>query len=200
MNYGEEIAYWYFRLNGFFPITNFVINRSSEIDYSSDCDLLAIRLPYVYEEIGGTPEDWDDNLIKQLGFDLPLGVICEVKTGSYELEDVFRTQYVKYSIGRLGLVPKINISDVSKSLEGKLLIEVKEKYRICKLLIANQQKESVSFFYRSLDSVEDFINDRVRKYPAEKYADRMFFGSVSFQQTIHRIHREVVLRAKSKSA
>src|SRR5208283_1256962 len=83
MNYGEEIAYWYLRLNGFFPITNFVIHRSERIPHTSDCDVLAVRMPDVYEEIGGKPEDWDQDFAMELGFDRVLGVICEVKTGGY---------------------------------------------------------------------------------------------------------------------
>jgi hypothetical protein len=63
MNYGETLAYWYLRLNGFFPLRNFVLhplNGSEANDrYTADSDLLAIRFPYVYEEIGGQPEDWD---------------------------------------------------------------------------------------------------------------------------------------------
>ena len=27
MNFAEELVYWYLRLNGFFPITNFVLHR-----------------------------------------------------------------------------------------------------------------------------------------------------------------------------
>ena len=27
MNFGESLAYWYFRLNGFIPLTNFVLHR-----------------------------------------------------------------------------------------------------------------------------------------------------------------------------
>jgi hypothetical protein len=48
MNYGETNAYWYLRLNGFFLINNFVIHRTDEIAYSSDIDILGIRLPYVF--------------------------------------------------------------------------------------------------------------------------------------------------------
>src|SRR5947209_243595 len=107
MNYGEEIAYWYLRLNGFFPITNFVIHRSSRVTQTSDCDLLALRTPNVYEEIGGTPEDWDADLAKFLDFDRKtIGVICEVKTGRYALNEIFRPRHVEYSIGRLGLIPR----------------------------------------------------------------------------------------------
>ena len=43
MNYGEEISYWYFRLNGFFPLVNFVVHRTEETRYSTDIDLLAVR-------------------------------------------------------------------------------------------------------------------------------------------------------------
>lgn len=90
MNYGEEIAYWYLRLNGFFPITNFVIHRSQDIEHRSDIDVLAVRLPYVYEEVGGNPDDWDVSLINQLDFNHGLGVICEVKTGEHSVSDLFR--------------------------------------------------------------------------------------------------------------
>src|SRR5688572_18351639 len=106
MNYGEAIAYWYLRLNGFFPITNFVIHHSSKVRHSSDCDVLAIRLPFVYEEIGGNEDDWDESLSKELGFDHTIGVICEVKTGAYRLENIFRPEYIAYSIARLGFMPK----------------------------------------------------------------------------------------------
>ena len=190
MNYGEEIVYWYLRLNGFFPITNFVIHRSSKIKHSADCDLLAIRFPFVYEEIGGKPEDWDKSLVEELGLDHTVGVICEVKTGAYDMKDIFRPEYVNYAIGRLGFVPLGNIDSVAEQLNNAASLETQAGYRIIKLLIANDKKESAGFIYRSLNSAEDFIEKRVRDYPQEKYADRMYFGSELFQHTIHRINRE----------
>lgn len=107
MNYGEEIAYWYLRLNGFFPISNFVIHRSSKVKRTSDCDLLALRTSHVYEEIGGRPEDWDAELANLLDFDKKIiGVICEVKTGHYSLKDIFRPTHIDYSVGRLAVAPR----------------------------------------------------------------------------------------------
>ena len=38
-NYGEELAYWYLRLNGFFLIENFVIHNQ-EHENGSDVDML----------------------------------------------------------------------------------------------------------------------------------------------------------------
>lgn len=78
MNYGEELAYWYLRLNGFFPIARFVVHRSKHAANSSDIDLLAVRLPNVYEPVGGLPDDWDPWLRDQLNFEMQLGVIWRV--------------------------------------------------------------------------------------------------------------------------
>ena len=30
MNFAEQLVYWYLRLNGFFPITNFVLHHGAE--------------------------------------------------------------------------------------------------------------------------------------------------------------------------
>lgn len=83
MNYAETLAYWYLRLNGFFPLKNFVLHSSRREERlgregaeqnegyipGADCDLIAVRFPHVYEEIGGQPRqeeaiednegDWD---------------------------------------------------------------------------------------------------------------------------------------------
>jgi hypothetical protein len=50
MNYGEELAYWYLRLNGFFPISNFVVHRSLDVPNTSDVDVVAVRPPHVFEQ------------------------------------------------------------------------------------------------------------------------------------------------------
>lgn len=70
-NYGETVAYWYLRLNGFFPLTRFVLHRNEEtIAHSADCDLLAIRMPHTYEVVGGNKIDWDNDRFEEWGLDL----------------------------------------------------------------------------------------------------------------------------------
>jgi hypothetical protein len=85
MNFGETLAYWYLRLNGFLLLQNFVLHRNaSTIEHSADADLLAVRFPNVYEEIGGHADDWDTEKFARWGFDLVqqvIGLIVEVKTG-----------------------------------------------------------------------------------------------------------------------
>lgn len=104
----------------------------------------------------------------------------------------FRPQYVKYSIGRLGMVPKSEIENVSLQLSEVPVLELGNGNTIFKLLIANSEKHSDTkrYFFRSLEHAEDFIEDRVQRYPEEKFAGRMFFKSSLFQHTIDRIHRE----------
>jgi hypothetical protein len=184
MNYGEEYALWYLRLNGFFPISNFVIHKSRETTYSSDCDVLAIRTPNVFEEVGGQKEDWDVWLRDKFDFSKTIGIICEVKTGKYEKGNIFRNQGVCYCIGRLGFVSIRHISEISDRLDKSAIIDLNSQYQIGKLLIANNGSETEQYFYRDLGSIISFLDRRVEKYPVEKYRDRMFFTSILFQSII----------------
>jgi hypothetical protein len=61
-NYGEAWAYWYLRLNGFFPLGNFVVHKDSVVRHRADVDLLGVRPPHVFEEVGGQQDDWDPAL------------------------------------------------------------------------------------------------------------------------------------------
>jgi hypothetical protein len=187
MNYGEEYALWYLRLNGFFPISNFVIHKSGEISNSSDCDVLAIRFPNVFEEVGGQENDWDDWLRGRFNFDKIIGIICEVKTGGYEKNKLFRKNNVQYCVGRLGFVPQRHIGEVSNQFDGQQIIDLNSQYQLGKLLIANNGSETERYFYIDLGSIISFLDRRIERYPEEKYRDRMFFSSILFQSMIDRV-------------
>ena len=83
-NYGEVLTYWYLRLNGFFPITNFVlhdVHQRENRKYSGDCDILAVRFPFVLGKIRGKYLDWDQDFFRDLGLtsDRAIGLIVQVK-------------------------------------------------------------------------------------------------------------------------
>ena len=42
----EKVAYWYFRLNGFLQIENFVVHPGGRGGQRTDADLLAVRFPH----------------------------------------------------------------------------------------------------------------------------------------------------------
>lgn len=188
MNYGEEYGFWYLRLNGFFPISNFVIHRSTRIKYTSDCDLLAVRPPFVYEDIGGRSEDWDQELTRLLDFNRTIGVICEVKTGRYKANSIFNKENVKYSISRLGFVSQDNLDELASKFENKPIINVGDNYQLIKLLIAEkgtrEANNQANYHFKSMGTIVDFLKQRVSQYPKEKYASRMYFGSILFQNII----------------
>jgi len=184
MNYGEELAYWYLRLNGFFPLSNFVVHKSSHVTYTSDCDLVAVRHPNVYEEIGGKDDDWDDVLCSRLDFNRTIGLICEVKTGGYDRTKLFKTANVRYAIGRLGIVPINRIEEISHQLMNSSTIDISDDLQISKLLVGNLDERPADYICVNLRSVRKFLRERVKKYPIEKFRDRMFFGSILFQELI----------------
>ena len=181
-NYGEEIVYWYLRLNGFFPLTNFVVHRSSEVEHSSECDIIALRTPYVYEEIGGTSEDWDSLLTDQLDFKRTVGVICEVKTGATP-DDVFNQQKVDAAIERIGFAG--NTDEAKRALRQEAVYSLDQNHQIAKLLVGNRtRRRTRHFLFCSLSCATDFVKRRIANYADEKYSDRMFFNSTLLQELV----------------
>ena len=53
----EKVAYWYFRLNGFFQIDNFVVHPKKPGSQPTDADLIAVRFPYRGESLLDDPAD-----------------------------------------------------------------------------------------------------------------------------------------------
>lgn len=51
----EKVAYWYFRLNGYFQIENFVVHPERRGAQRTDADLLAVRFPYRAERLFDDP-------------------------------------------------------------------------------------------------------------------------------------------------
>jgi len=78
----EKVAYWYFRLNGFFQIENFVVHPERRGGQRTDADLLAVRFPFRAERLFDDPNDImaDDAQCLALSDNLIDVVIAEVKT------------------------------------------------------------------------------------------------------------------------
>jgi len=186
-NYGEAIAYWYLRLNGFFIITDFTLHRPE--DYrTSDADLLGIRLPHTTEIIDGNDVVYCENLISHIDLSKQCGVICEVKTGklSGEVKDnLFRTPYVDYSINRMGFL-KDN-SQIKKTL-GIESVYTDNNIVIIKLLIADYETDdSKNYKFISLDVAYKFIEARLDSCINIKFPDRFFLKSAFIQNLIWRL-------------
>lgn len=174
MNFGEELAYWYLRLNGFFPLTNFVYHKSDSAEYSGDCDVLAYRPAGVWEEIGGREVDWHPRLQEIVDFDHPAVVICEVKTGAYDRESLFPRDRLAYAIRRAGLaIPADPDWNESASFDHG-------SSRSYKLLVARAHAESTRWNTIRIDECVTFLRKRFATYP-EKFRDRVYFQSSLIQ-------------------
>lgn len=182
-NYGEELAYWYLRLNGFLVITDFVLHKSENISRSTDCDLLAVRLPGVEEPIGGQSHDWDPVLFSaHFSTEMPIGLIAESKTGNDAAKE-FTSEQLVYAINRLGkLHPSQDISEILRVLECEPKYQNKH-FQIGKILFSNETQKEDKLFSITFAQVREFLYQRFSLYE-QKYPDRYFFPSTLLQMII----------------
>jgi hypothetical protein len=191
-NYGEELAFWYLRLNGFFPIANFVVHGTGPRlgEYTGEVDLIAVRWPFVSERIGGGTGDWDNPLMDLFVPNVPIGLLCEVKTGNFGITELFRDEIVSSTLSRFGFAS--NYDAVIDSVQERPLSVVNNRFQIGKILFSNRAAvQQDAFFHISLSHARGFIQDRIRAYPREKYQDRMYFSSTLVQYLIDTTVREV---------
>lgn len=176
-NSSEDKSYWYLRLNGFFIIDNFVIHKSKNVEYSADADLVGIRTPFVFEEIGGQPDDWDKNLFKHFDPNAIIGIICQTKGGAIGDGQLFREPYLFYCVERIGFTSNKDsiISQLNKSPVATIMNELGQLCQVAKILISRDEPtKDINYLLISLKNVYSFIKQRIEKYPREKYRDLNF--------------------------
>jgi len=177
-NYSEELGYWYLRLNGFFPIGNFVLHSikddETEKMYNADADLIAIRPPNALEEIKGVELRLDSKIVSEDEKLQYIYVYCEVKTSTYDIPKLFPAERIEYVKKRCGLLTHANSTDIRRSDLKQVLIAIKKKDGL---------PEKITFIH--LNDVISFIKNRFKDYDEYKYPSRMFFKSSLIQFLIH---------------
>ncbi len=152
MNYSETLAYWYLRFNGFFLIQNFVLHPLADSEGSdkqaADIDLLAVRFPYVYEETGGQPDDWDPKL-RIWGFapeEEIIGLIVEVKTSPHAesagiQQNSFNHIRIRQAVQRLGMFQPEDAKLIADELKSIAVATRRGPYHVGKLLFSHSELE-----------------------------------------------------------
>lgn len=184
MNFGETLAHWYFRLNGFFPLSNFVMHYTNTDKLRADCDLLAIRFPHVYEEVGGTEADWDTKFEEwKTPLTNTLGFIVQVKTGKDDSSpgNAFKEPRLRLALERFGIIPKASVAAAANELLRNPVLSIGPNFTIAKLLISRTSSVDENYLHLSLVDVEKFILDRMERYRGRKDGERMFFPSELIQ-------------------
>ena len=141
MNFAEQLAYWYLRRNGFFPLTNFVLHHG-EGHRTSDTDLVAVRFPHVSEDIGGMPADWDELFQNDWKIDLlteTVGLIVEVKSGSWNSDDLqgrASERRVRDGLKRMGMISPGQVEEAAAELNDTPVSRV-GGFTLAKLFVGN---------------------------------------------------------------
>lgn len=200
-NFGETLTYWYLRLNGFFPLTNFVLHKhdehNNEVKYSADADLLAVRFKHVYEPVGGQKDDWD-KWFEENGLifgNRVTGLIVEVKTGRVEpelAEKAFSKARLRYAVKRFGFYHDSSTVDARVTELASNSVVTSKRYRIGKLLVTAKTVNSLQTYppclHITLSDIEDFISKRMEKYSDRKLGDRFFFPDELIQYFAWKSH------------
>ncbi|MBB6637616.1 hypothetical protein [Cohnella thailandensis] len=185
-NFAEELAYWYLRFNGFFPLPNFVLHqRDLQSHQSADADLLGIRQKYVLEEVGGTHQD--SCLFKHFGNELyHIGVICEVKSaGMVRTRDILmaREDRLRYALKRIGFFSESKVEEHLNVLRTEK-VTFGRFHAVGKVLFTARPFQLEDWICITLKQAEDFIVNRIRQFPVEKGGAKHFFDSELLQYLI----------------
>lgn len=116
MSKPERLAYWYFRLNGFMTIEDFVVHPDRGAQQRTDADMIAVRFQHRSENKEVPMED--DPKVSRCDTFANV-IIAEIKTGSCHLNGPW-TDRDKANMQRVlravGCVPPERIDEVAKQL------------------------------------------------------------------------------------
>lgn len=111
----EAVGYWYFRLNGFLTIPNFVLHPDEGANQRSDADIIGIRFPYRAELFRDPMRD--DGVFAAI--DKPFIVVAEIKRGRCEINRTYRNpneQNVQRLLRAVGVFHLNQIDEIAKSI------------------------------------------------------------------------------------
>ncbi|MEZ6028861.1 MAG: hypothetical protein R3C46_03835 [Hyphomonadaceae bacterium] len=173
----EKVAYWYFRLNGFFMLENFVIHPGENGGQRTDADILAIRFPNRAERFVDDPTDImeDDTAGLRLSNSVVDIVIAEVKAGRVKLNGPWtkeERQNIDRVIAAIGCLPRKKIRRAATALYQAGLYEQGD-LRIRLVAVGRVRDESTAEQYPGVIQVLwhemlNFIWRRFRKYAQQK--------------------------------
>jgi hypothetical protein len=175
----EKVAYWYFRLNGFLQIENFVVHPERRGGQRTDADLLAVRFPHRAERLYDDPTDIMDDDRERLGLsrDQIEVIIAEVKTnqpctlnGPWTKPDRRNIQRVLAAIGCLS-TDRIDHAAVDLYQTGRH--DSDNGHRVRLVAVGRDYSPEVSSRYPAVTQIIwtdllDFIWHRLHTYRQQK--------------------------------
>ena len=140
----DRIAYWYFRLNGFFTIENFILHGDSSTNWQvkTDADILGVRFPFRCEPgfVDDTPFV-DQSLSKK-----PHVIIAEIKRDECKLNGPWSDQTkqnIEYALMAIGYFGKEKVIDIAGILYKDYQYE-SEDVKIQLVLVGSRRNNEYS--------------------------------------------------------
>lgn len=165
----EDLAYWFFRLNGCLCLINFLVHHEHRGQEGTDVDVMAVRFPFRRElALSDYPMEDHSVFLSDGKIDL---VIAEVKlsvcnlNGPWTRSERMNMQRVLYSIGAFR---EIQIDHVASSLYDKQYYE-DDQYRFRLFALGRIPNPSLnpSVVQLTWDAILQFIFERFTSY--ERY-------------------------------
>lgn len=175
----EQVAYWYFRLNGCLTIINLVIHPDLTFpdelrSQRTDVDILAARFPYRRELITSQMPMIDDAIFEKGNVNSHIDVIvAEVKRGECNLNGPWMKpdrQNMQRLLYWIGILPQEEVDTAAHSLYSSHSYQDKH-YRIRLIAIGGRHNNRLDRTVTQLTwskHILPFIYDRLKEYQRHK--------------------------------
>lgn len=174
----ERVAYWYFRLNGFLQIENFVVHPKLYGGQRTDADLIGVRFPYRAERLIDNPDDLMEDDFERLHLlnDRADIVIAEVKTGRCALNGPWTNeedQNINRVLAAIGSLPADMIDEAANALYAAASFDQPDHPRIRLILVGREADSAIAEKYAGITQltwaeVLSFIWQRFHRYSRQK--------------------------------
>ena len=168
----ETVGYWYFRLNGFMTIANFVLHPDEAANQRSDADIIGIRFPYRAELLRDPMRD--DDVFTAI--EKPFIALAEIKRGHCEINRTYLNpaeQNVQRLLRAVGVFHLNLLDEVAESIYETGGYSSNE-YCISFCCLGETQNPHIEERYPDAlqilwDDILPFIYRRFKVYRSRKY-------------------------------
>ncbi len=168
----ESLAYWFFRLNGFLTIINFVVHPDIGTRQRTDVDILACRFPHRKELLINPMKDYD---IFEKEKEKIYVAIAEVKTQRCKLNGPWtkpHSQNMQRVLRAIGVIPVSQIDHAAFQIYENGYYEISDTL-ITLICVGSQKNKDLLRKYPRVpqltwDIVLAFIYERFKAYAAQK--------------------------------
>jgi len=189
----EDLAYWYFRLNGFLTIKNFVLHPDRGFNQRTEFDTLGVRFPY-REELPTNPMD-DDPIFTKIK-DRPYIVISEATISTCKLNPTWGkldNEIYPIVLKAIGFFQCDLVGEVAQQLYSDGVYEGKSCH-VSLFCIGKEQDEELQKQYKKInqitwDHVLKFIHDRFTKFGDQKASHNQWDTEGQLLWDVFELHR-----------